>query len=234
MLKLLIFDLDGTLADTSQDIADAVNYALRPFGQRTFSVEEIKAMVGSGISKLLESLIPEEGIVPTYPPLLKGGNRGITKDFSANELVTSRFLEFYSKHLLDNTEVYPHVKETLSKLGDYKKTVLSNKREAYSKRILEGLGLLEYFDIVLGSDSVREKKPSPVPIRDLLEKFNVSKNEAVVIGDSNYDIEAGKAAGVKVIGVTYGFRTIEYLKGSDFIIDSFDELLNRLPEINKA
>ncbi len=232
MLKLLIFDLDGTLADTSRDIADAINYALRPFGQRTFSVEEIKVMVGSGISKLLGSLIPKEGLVPTYPPLLKGGNRKGNEDFSAKELVTNRFLEFYSKHLLDHTIAYPQVKETLSKLTAYKKAVLSNKRETYSTEILKGLELAEYFDIIWGSDSVREKKPSPVPILDLIKKFNVSPDETVVIGDSNYDIDAGKAAGVKVLAVTYGFRSMEFLKGADIIIDSFQELLDVLPQID--
>jgi phosphoglycolate phosphatase len=219
MLKLLIFDLDGTLADTSQDITDAVNHALEPVGQRVFSVEEVKAMVGSGISKLLESLIPPN------PPLLRGGTT------NPKELVTGRFLDYYSKHLLDNTKAYPHVKETLSKLGNYKKAVLSNKREEYSKKILEELGLLEYFDIVWGSDSVREKKPSPVPILDLLEKLNMLKKEAAVIGDSNYDVDAGRAAGVQVIGVTYGFRSIEFLKDADFIIDSFDELLKVIPKL---
>ncbi|HDH13469.1 MAG TPA: HAD family hydrolase [Nitrospirae bacterium] len=226
MLKLLIFDLDGTLADTGRDIADAINYALKPFGQKTYSVEETKAIVGSGISKLLESLIPP------HPHLAKRGNKsGLEKEGreNAKEVVTGRFLEYYSEHLLDNTKAYPHVKETLSKLGDYKKAVVSNKREAYSKEILNGLGLLEYFDTVLGSDSVREKKPSPVPILDLLKKFNLSRDEAIIIGDSNYDVEAGKAAGIRVIGVTYGFRSIEFLKGSDIIIDSFDELLKVIP-----
>ena len=222
MLKLLIFDLDGTLADTSRDIADAINYALKPFGQKIYSVEETKAIVGSGISKLLESLIPPN------PHLAKRGNRsGLEKESreNAKEVVTGRFLKYYPEHMLDNTKAYPHVKETLSKLGNYKKAVVSNKREAYSKEILDGLGLLQYFDTVLGSDSVREKKPSPVPILDLLEKFNLSRDEAIIIGDSNYDVEAGKAAGIKVIGVTYGFRSKEFLKGSDIIIDSFEELL---------
>jgi phosphoglycolate phosphatase len=220
MIKLLIFDLDGTLADTSQDIADAINYAMGPFGQRTYSVEETKAMVGSGISKLLESLIPPD------PPVRMEGNADL------KGLALGRFLEYYSNHLLDNTKAYPHVNATLSKLTGYKKAVLSNKRAAYSKEILEKLGTAQYLDIIWGSDSVREKKPSPVPILDLLTECNVSKNEAVIIGDSNYDVEAGRAAGIKIIAVTYGFRSIEYLKDADFIIDSFDELLNILPKID--
>ena len=224
MLKLLIFDLDGTLADTSQDIANALNYALEPFGVREYSVEETKAMVGSGISKLLESLTPKGAV---NSPSGKGGN------VSPADLVTGRFLDYYDNHLIDNTVAYPYVKETLLKLNGYKKAVLSNKREIYSKRVLEGIDILQHFDLVWGSDSVREKKPSPVPITDLLQQFGISKKEAVIIGDSNYDVEAGKAAGIKVVAVTYGFRKRKVLEDADVIIDSFDELLKVIPLIDK-
>jgi len=219
MLKLLIFDLDGTLADTSRDITDAVNHALKPFGSKEYSVAETKAMVGSGISKLLHSLLPAESQSEAPVP-------------NHEKEVVDRFLDFYSKHLIDNTIAYPGTKDTLSELYAYKKAVLSNKREIYSRKILEGLELAQYFDVIWGSDSVREKKPSPVPILDLLKEFSVSKDEAVIIGDSNYDVEAGRAAGIKIIGATYGFRSIEFLKGADFIINSFEELLNILPEIH--
>ena len=221
MLKLLIFDLDGTLADTSKDITNAVNYAVEPFGGKPLSVSEVKALVGSGITKLIESLIP-----PTHP-LLKGGDRGVKEE------AVKRFLKFYSEHLLDYTKPYPLVKETLSKLGDYKKAVISNKREVLSKKVLEGLGLLNFFDAVLGSDSVTERKPSPVPFLELLKRFNVSKNEVIIIGDSNYDIEAGKAACIKTIAVTYGFRSRKALKEADFMIDNFVELLDVLAELIK-
>ncbi len=246
MLKLLIFDLDGTLADTSKDITDAVNYALKPFGVKPLSVSEIKAMVGSGITKLIESLIPTENLIPTFlnPPIphlakamaRRGGEGGLSegeRDFSAKEEAVKRFLEYYSIHLLDYTNTYPQVKETLSKIEAYKKAVISNKREVLSKKVLEGLGLLKFFDVVLGSDSVSERKPSPVPIFELLKRFGVSKDEAVIIGDSNYDIEAGKAAGIKTIAVTYGYRSRELLKGADFIVDNFGKILNIIPEINK-
>jgi phosphoglycolate phosphatase len=222
MINLLIFDLDGTLADTGQDITNALNYALNPFHVREYSLDETKAMVGAGISKLLESL------VPPGPPLPNG------ESGNPKEIVTARFLDYYDNHLIDNTAAYPFVKETLAELNGYTKAVLSNKREIYSKRVLEGLHIMEYFDCVLGSDSVREKKPSPVPILDLLEKYGVSKEEAVIIGDSNYDVEAGKAAGVKVIAVTYGFRKREVVQDADFIIDRFDELQKVIPMIDEG
>ena len=230
MLKLLIFDLDGTLADTGQDITNALNYALEPFGVNPYSVEETKTMVGSGISKLLESLIPT---TPPIPPLVRGGKGGVNNEGLPNskELVLSRFLEYYDNHLIDNTSAYPNVHETLSELSGYKKAILSNKREIYSIQVLEGLDMLQYFDVVWGSDSVREKKPSPVPVLDMMELFSVSKKVTVLIGDSNFDVEAGKAAGIKVIGVTYGFRSREFLKDADYIIDSFDEVLDILSRL---
>ncbi len=219
MVRLLIFDLDGTLIDSSQDITDAINYAITPFGVKPLTVNEIKERVGSGITKLIEALLSYEEIKRL------GGNPG--------EEAIRRFLEYYSMHLLDNTGPYLGVRETLQKLTAYKKAVISNKREVLSKRILEGLGLLRFFDIVLGSDSVSEKKPSPVPVLEVLGRLGASKDEAVMIGDSNYDIESAHAAGVKIIAVTYGYRSKEDLKSADFMIDSFKELLDILPQINK-
>ena len=216
MIKLLIFDLDGTLADTAQDITDALNHSLESFGGKKYSVDETKMMVGTGLTQFFLSLVQT----------LKGGDSP-----ESFELITRRFIDFYSEHMLDNTILYPHVKETLSKLTGYKMAILSNKREGFSKNILNNLEILRFFDIVWGSDSVREKKPSPVPILDLMKKFGVGKEEAAIIGDSNFDVEAGRAAGINVIGVTYGFRDRSYLEGSDNIIDRFDELLGVLPKL---
>lgn len=216
MIKLLIFDLDGTLADTAQDITNALNYCLEPLDTKKYSVAETRMMVGSGMTKFFSSLVLT----------LKGGGSPET-----TELIIRRYIDFYSEHMMDNTVTYPHVEETLSKLAGYKMAVLSNKREGFSKKILDDLRILKYFKILWGSDSVREKKPSPVPILDLMEKFGVSKEETAIIGDSNYDVEAGIAAGIKVIGVTYGFRPRSYLEGADFIIDSFEEILNIIPNM---
>ena len=215
MLKLLIFDLDGTLADTGRDITDALNYALHPFGVRTYSIEETKAMVGSGISRLLASLLP-------------------VNDEGTRQRVTDRFISYYSAHVVDYTAAYPQVKETLTQLDGYKKAVVSNKRTALSKEVLRGVGLLQYFDVVCGSDSVRAIKPSPLPILDLMDRFHVLPEETVIIGDSNYDVEAGKAAGIRTIAVTYGFRSRDVLKDADFLIDRFDDLPHTLRQINKA
>jgi phosphoglycolate phosphatase len=220
MIKLLIFDLDGTLLDTIEDITNAVNYAVKPFGVNPLSVQTIKSMVGSGITRLIEGLIPAQ-------------ENKYNKTFSEmKEEATSRFLEHYSEHLLDHTLPYPQVTETLSRLTSYKKVILSNKREIFTKQVLEGSGLLKYFDVVLGSDSCSERKPSPVPINEILKRFEIARDEAVIIGDSNFDIEAGKAAGIRTVAVTYGYRPREVLKDADYMIDAFKDLLHMLQEIH--
>lgn len=209
-VKLIIFDLDGTLVDASIDLANAINYAIEPYGAKPVSVQETISLVGEGITTLMEKLIRKEGINADRDALVK------------------RFLEHYSVHLVDNTTVYPGVAETLSELKDYKKAVISNKREALSSEIVERLGLAQYLDLIAGSDTTSERKPSPVPILHVLSKLDVKPEEAVIVGDSNFDIEAGKAAGIKTIAVTYGYRPREILKDADFMIDRMEELTNIL------
>lgn len=206
-VKLIIYDLDGTLIDSSGDITNAINYAIAPYGVPLITVGETISMVGEGVSRLMERVIAKEGL-------------SADKDF-----LVDRFVEYYSAHIIDTTTIYPGVKETLEKLNRYKKAVISNKRETLSIRILEKLDLAKFFDVIVGSDSTPERKPSPVPVQYVLSRFGVKPDEAVIVGDSNYDIDAGKAAGIRTIAVTYGYRTLDFLRGADFIIKSMPELV---------
>jgi len=214
-IKLIIFDLDGTLVNTSVDIANALNYAIGPYGLENLTVAKTISMVGEGITTLIGRLL--------------GQSRAELK----NE-VLSRFLDYYSVHLNDFSTEYPGVHETLEIIRDYRKAVISNKRTDLSRRLLENLGLAAYFDYIWGSDSVPEKKPSPVPVLEMLKKVGCGPDEAVIVGDSNFDIEAGRAAGVKTVAVSYGFRDAALLKDADFIIDSMIELPSRLEVFNAA
>lgn len=209
-VKLLIFDLDGTLVDSSVDITNAINYAIQPYGAKPVYVQETISLVGEGITRLMEKVMEREGIK------------------AEREALTERFLEYYSAHLIDNTTVYPGVIDTLKKLNGYKKAVISNKREALSVRTLNDLGISEYLDLVVGSDTTPERKPSPVPLQYAMGKLGSTADETVIVGDSNYDIEAGKAAGIKTVAVTYGYRPIELLKDADYLIDKMSELVNIL------
>jgi len=204
-IQLLLFDLDGTLVDTIIDITNALNYALKSTGIRNLTVVETKQLVGEGITKLIEKVLGDKN-----------------KKFS--EDVKSKFLLYYTDHLIDHSLVYPHVKTTLEHLTNYRKAVISNKREYLSRQILRKLNLLEYFDVVVGSDTTSEKKPSALPLIYILQKLGISAKEAVMIGDSNFDVEAGKKAGIRTVAVSYGYRERNYLSDADYLIEAFNEL----------
>ena len=201
-----MFDLDGTLVDTVQDITDALNYALKPYDMESLTPENTKEMIGEGVSKLVEKVLPVEKM-------------HLKSDFM------KRFLEYYSEHLTNNSKEYPHIRQTLENLTNLSKAVISNKREDLSKRLLEELGLSEYFDLIVGSDTAGERKPSPLPVLYVIHKLGVSIEESIIVGDSNYDIEAGKKAGVKTVAVTYGYRHRESLTEAHYIIDDIRELV---------
>lgn len=220
-IKLIIFDLDGTLIDSSVDITNAINYAIEPYKIEPLTPTETINLVGEGITRLMEKIIEKSKISKSHSNI-------VFEKPIERSLLVNRFLEYYSEHLLDNTTVYPKVKETLAELGSYKKAVISNKREALSYKLLKELGLIQYIDLVVGSDTTPEKKPSPLPILYVLSKLNIHDNETVIVGDSTFDIEAGKRANIKTIGVTYGYRPAKTLKEADFLIGSMDELPNVL------
>lgn len=205
-IKLLMFDLDGTIVDTSIDINNALNYALSHFGFNKISLDETKKLVGEGLTRLVEKVLGE-------------------KNVKLKDDVIKRFIDYYSEHLTDYSSLYPGVRETLEKLNNYTKTIISNKREMLSKRLLKSLNLSAYFDLIVGSDTVIGKKPSPAPLIYVISKYNVLPEESMIIGDSNYDIEAGKRAGVKTVAVTYGYKEKEYIKNADHMIDRFEDLL---------
>ena len=207
--KLIIFDLDGTLVDTSIDITNALNYALKPYGLKDLTVDDTVKMVGEGITRLIEKLLGD-------------------KKFQARDDVIKKFLDYYSEHLIDYSNVYPHVRETIEKLNGYKKAVISNKREYLSTELLDKLDLLKYFNLVIGSDTTPKKKPSAIPVIYAVTKLGVGPQESIMVGDSNYDIAAGKKAGVKTVAVTYGYRERQYLMDADYMIDSIEELFELL------
>ena len=205
-IQLVIFDLDGTLIDSRVDITNALNYALEPYSFAQLSVEDTVKMIGEGITRLIEKLVGE-------------------RDTSMKADVTERFLTYYTQHILDYTREYPGVRDTLEKLSSYQKAVISNKNESLSRRVLDGLDLSHYFDVIIGSDTTRERKPSPVPILKVLSELHVQSGEALIVGDSNYDVDAGKAAGITTVAVTYGYRPRELIAHADFLIDRMADLV---------
>jgi phosphoglycolate phosphatase len=118
------------------------------------------------------------------------------------------------------------VEDTLKRLKDFKKAVVSNKLEVFTMKTLKLLHLHPHFDLILGGDSGHERKPSPEAILSVLSRLDVSADQVLMVGDTAYDIEAGKRAGVKTVAVTYGYGSPGFADGADFTMDQFPELID--------
>ena len=206
-IKLLILDLDGTLVDTGQDIAEALNHALAPLGLKPMDVQAVTALVGEGIPNLIM-----KAVGPAH--------------LHRADSVRDSFVRYYKAHLTDHSLPYPGVMETLASLKDsgYRMTVLSNKNTGMSVEILKRLDMHEHFELVLGGDTVEEKKPKPGGVLQTLSELGAEPGETVLIGDSSYDLDAAKYAGGRSIAVAYGFRPRETLLDADVLIDRFIDL----------
>ncbi len=204
---LIVYDFDGTLVDTLFDIADAVNLSLNELGLRTLSRATIRKYVGKGVERLMAQSIDGTG----YTDLPR-----------AVEL----FRRHYSENLMNHTRFYPSGREILDHFRDKKQAICSNKPEDFVRRILESLKSLDYFDAILGGDSVESKKPDPEGLLHLLDRFQCSPEMAVLVGDSPVDIETGKRAGVYTCIVNYGFGNPKEIASAnpDCCIDHLSEL----------
>ncbi len=206
-IDLVMFDLDGTLADTGQDLANAVNHTRSLLRLPPLEDRLVYSHVGRGVEHLLRSSLP----------------RGHCDRFQE---VMALFLAYYEHHLLDTTVLYPHVRETLDYFGKKRRVVVSNKPYRFTVSVLKGLGIESRFDAILGGDSVAQKKPDPQPLQHVLAAFGVRPVKALMVGDGDTDIEAGKKAGVCTCGVTYGLGKRDDLieAGPDIIVDTLEEL----------
>ena len=206
-IKLVMFDLDGTLADTGQDLADAVNHTRAHFDLEPLPEALVHGHVGRGVEHLLRHSLPED-----------------SADHFAE--VMRVFLARYEGHLLDTTILYPGVNEILDYFRDKRRVVVSNKTHRLTVAVLRGLGIEKQFDAILGGDSAAAKKPHPALIHEVLDRFQILPAHALIVGDGDTDIEAGKRAGVLTCGVTYGLgnRSALVAAGPDVLIDELAEL----------
>lgn len=208
-IRLLLFDLDGTLADTGRDLANSANHAVgRVAGLPPRPVEEVVTFIGDGARTL---------VVRCLGP---GHAHRIDETLAL-------FLDHYDRHLLDTTVLYPGVRATLEALGAIPKAVLTNKPEGMSRRILDGLGIAAHFRAVVGGDTMPNKKPDPAGALSLCSGLGAAPSEALLIGDSATDVRTGKAAGIRTVGVMGGFGTVESLReaGVDFLIPRIGDLV---------
>lgn len=214
MKKLLIFDLDGTLVDTLVDLKNAVNHALLLKNYPERSLEQIRKAIGNGVAKLVARSIPNGTDNPDY------------------EMILSEFRKYYSVHSEDNTKPYEGVHEQLINLKSqgYILAVATNKLTEISRPLLNGF-FPNIFDFIQGDEPGMDRKPAPMMIEKLCERFNVNKKDAFYIGDTNVDMETAENSNVDYVLVTYGYRTKEELNEqcpNRPTIDSIDGLDNYL------
>ncbi|MBF0171296.1 MAG: HAD-IA family hydrolase [Nitrospinae bacterium] len=208
--RLLVFDLDGTLVDSKDDIADALNRALGIMGYAPLPLSVIGAFVGNGVNPLIARTVQAAG-----HPEREGDLRELFRDL-------------YAEGLLNKTTLFPGVAETLARLaGRFRMGLITNKPIRFTRPIVEGLGLAPLFgDAVYGGDSLPVGKPDPASFFALAKACGVDPANAVMVGDSAVDVLTAKNAGAASVGVTYGFRDRAELveAGVDAVIDRFADL----------
>lgn len=208
-IDLMIFDLDGTLVDSKKDIVNAVNHTLKKVRLREKPFDEIVSYIGTGVYDLVSKSIDREN-----------------QDLFENALCI--FKDYYSRHSADETRPYPGVIETLGYFKDKTRIIVTNRNRDTAKLTLGLLGMDKYFKEIVGGDDKNCIKPMACPLNNILARFNVEKPRAVMIGDMDLDIIAGKNAGVYTCGVTYGIGRKEALEKAmpDYLIDDIKELKN--------
>lgn len=211
--KLAVFDMDGTILDTLEDLTDSVNYVMERYHYPTHSLDAVRGFVGNGIRLLIERAVPQ----------------GIAKE--QIDAVYADFMEYYKEHCADKTKPYEGIVELLETLraAGCLTAVVSNKADAAVQELcvqyFDGL-----FDFAIGERAGMAKKPAPDAVYEVLKQLEVSKADAVYIGDSDVDFDTARNSGLDCISVTWGFRTEEFLRnyGAKTIARTTNEVAARI------
>ena len=194
MIRLAVFDLDGTLVNSLADLAAASNYGLRTLGFPEHPTEQFRYFVGNGVRKLCERVLPEDA-----------------KEYVDRQYAL--FSEYYNTHYADKTRPYPGIEALLLRLkGEgMRLAVASNKTESFTREIVTHFFGTDLFDLVSGKIDGRPVKPDPAILQAVMQQLGTAPEETVMIGDSNVDVRTALAAGTHSIGCVWGFRTEQEL-----------------------
>jgi len=201
-----IFDLDGTLVDSLHDIATSINLTRRDYGLAPLPEPDITRHVGEGSAALVQATVADA------PERLAAA--------------VQRYHVHYAKHVLDTTHLFAGMDKLLQRLADRRLAVVTNKNEKLALAVLTGLGLRSLFSVFLAGESLPEKKPSPLPILYVLERWGLPPAKVGLVGDGLHDIVAGRAAGVVTIAVSYGVAGRAALAAEEptYLVDTVEEL----------
>lgn len=215
-IRAVVFDLDGTLVDSRADIAAATNHALITHGHAPLGESEISGYVGDGARSLLSRAARIAEADPALDRLLQ------------------TFLDYYTAHAVDRTAPMPGAREVLESLSTLSLGICTNKPRATTLVVLAGLELDRYFRVVVAGGDLPRKKPDPEPLRFAARALAAGVEEIVMVGDGPQDIECGRAAGARTVGVRGGIADTERLLASqpDEIIDRLDELPELIARLN--
>jgi len=206
-VRALIFGLDGTLIDSKLDLIHSVNATLREMQRPQLAAETISGYVGHGAPQLV--------------------TRALSGTATKEELkhALQFFLGYYEEHKMDNTCAYPGVPETLAQLSHVPMAVLTNKPARISLRILNSLGLAKYFRAIYGGNSFESQKPDPFGANKILQEFGMAAGDALIVGDSEVDVQTARNAGTLAAAVNYGFGVHDRVAyPADIYLDQFADL----------
>ena len=208
MKRLILYDLDGTLVDTLEDIAQAANHMLRALGAPTLPASDVRRYIGHGLHELVTGCLK-------------------TADPASIERGSKIYRAYYTAHLVDHSRLYPGTQAVLEHFKTRQQAVITNKPNPYANDILRALGVADYFVEVVGGDSTYPKKPHPGSLHAIMARAKAGPQETMFIGDSPVDIETGRRAGVLTVSVTHGFSDVHEIRAAapDAMVENFHELL---------
>lgn len=208
---LIIFDMDGTILNTLEDLKNSLNYVLQQAGYQTRTLEEVRTFVGNGIRKTIERALPSD-----------------IEEEKVDELF-SLFMDYYAIHNTDNTKPYNGVIELLKELKHlgYKTAVVSNKQDSAVKSLCKKF-FTGLFDVEIGEKENIAKKPEPDEVNEVLKILNIDRTKSIYIGDSEVDIQTAQNSKMKSIIVDWGFRDRKFLyeHGAKVIVSNPSEILD--------
>lgn len=216
---IVLFDLDGTLVDSNLDLTPAVNHALAQEGRGPLSLDAVRNFIGGGTAAMLKRALEASG--------------GMVSDERFAEL-SAALLDYYWAHIADNTQAFPGVVEALDALAakGCKLAVCTNKLEQPARQLLDALDLTKHFSAIYGGDTLGHDRAKPKPDMLLAAIEDCGGGKAAMVGDSTFDVNAGKNAGLPVVALSFGYNNVPVDElGGDVLIDHFDELVRALEKL---